>query len=342
MGSYFNILIWEYSFYSPHWLWGLFLVPIVFFLLEWIQKNGLGQLKYSGESSEQKKLEVGKVRYFRLGIHFFYSLALGLLICTLAEPYNINIDPPHIDYKNGIDIVLSIDASGSMLAEDFEPNRLEAAKSVAQKFVKQRKGDRIGLVVYEGEAYTAVPATLDYKLLDEQIGLIEPGNLEPGTAVGNGLGLAVTRLRSDSLKSKVIILLTDGSNNAGTIEPIDAAKLAQAKNCTVYTIGVGSNGMASTPVPTPIGVVYQSMPVDLDETTLKEIARITGGQYFRATDNSALEDIYAEINKLEKRKMEDNHTNVDPPVLIFPFVFWSIVFILIALFVQRWKFKLDD
>ncbi len=342
MGSYFNILIWEYSFYSPFWLSGLLLVPLIFLFLEWIQKNGLGQLKYAGESADQKLMEVGKVRYFRLGIHLLYSLALGLLICTLAEPYNVNIDPPHIDYKNGIDIVLSIDASGSMLAQDFEPNRLEAAKSVAQKFVKQRKGDRIGLVVYEGEAYTAVPATLDYKLLDEQIGQIQPGNLEPGTAIGNGLGLAVTRLRSDSLKSKVIILLTDGSNNSGTIEPIEAAQLAQAKNCTVYTIGVGSNGMASTPIQTPFGIVYENLPVEIDERTLKEIARMTDGKYFRATDNSALEAIYAEINRMERRKMEDSHMSVDPPVLIFPFIFWSILFILGALFVQRWKFKLDD
>lgn len=341
MSRYFNICFWEYDFYNPHMLWFLFAIPVVLFFWEYLQKDRVGQLKYASSETEQLSYSVGWVRYVRWGINTCYALSMACLVLTLAEPYNTSIDPPRIDYKNGIDIILSIDASGSMLAQDFDPNRLEVAKRVAKKFVDSRKGDRIGLVVYEGEAYTACPATLDYKLLKEQITAIEPGFLEPGTAIGSGLGVAVTRLRSDSLPSKVIILLTDGSNNAGP-DPMEAAELAKQKKCKVYTIGVGANGMAPTPVSTPFGVVYQNMPVEIDEGILKEIASLTKGKYFRAQDEKSLEKIYSEIDKLEKRKMEDQHLAAEPPLTLFPFFIWSMLFSGIAWGVQRWKFKLDD
>lgn len=341
MSRYLNICFWEYDFYNPRMLWVLLAIPIIFFLWEYLQKKRVGQLKYTRSEQEQLAYSIGWVRYIRWGINLFYAFSMACLVIALAEPYNSSIDPPKIDYKNGIDIILAIDASGSMLAQDFDPNRLEVAKRVAKKFVDSRKGDRVGLVVYEGEAYTACPATLDYKLLKEQITAIEPGFLEPGTAIGSGLGVAVTRLRSDSLPSKVIILLTDGSSNTGP-DPMEAAALAKQKKCKVYTIGVGANGMAPTPVQTPFGVIYQNVPVEIDEVILKEIAKLTNGKYFRAQDEKSLEKIYAEIDKLEKRKMEDQHLAAEPPLTLFPFFNWSILFSLIAWGVQRWKFKLDD
>lgn len=341
MSRYFNICFWEYDFYKPHMLWLLFGIPVLLYYWEFLQKNRSGQLKYANSEEEQLAYSIGWVRYIRWGINAFYALSMACLVLTLAEPYNTSVDPPKIDYKNGIDIILSIDASGSMLAQDFDPNRLEVAKRVAKKFVDSRKGDRVGLVVYEGEAYTACPATLDYKLLKEQITDIEPGHLEPGTAIGSGLGVAVTRLRSDSLKSKVIVLLTDGSSNTGP-DPLEIAQLAKDKKCKVYTIGVGANGMAPTPVQTPFGIVYQNVPVEIDEGVLKNIAQLTNGKYFRAQDEKSLEKIYAEIDKLEKRKMEDQHLGAEPPLTLFPFFIWSMLFSAIAWGVQRLKFRLDD
>lgn len=341
MSRYFNISFWEYDFYKPQMLWLLLGIPVLLFLWEYLQKNRVGQLKYTNSEQEQMAYSIRWVRYIRWGINTCYALSMTCLVAALAQPYNTSIDPPRIDYKNGIDIILAIDASGSMLAQDFDPDRLEVAKRVAKKFVDSRKGDRVGLVVYEGEAYTACPATLDYKLLKEQITAIEPGHLEPGTAIGSGLGVAVTRLRSDSLPSKVIILLTDGSSNTGP-DPMEAAALAKAKKCKVYTIGVGANGMAPTPVMTPFGVVYQNLPVEIDEKILKDIANLTNGKYFRAQDEKSLEKIYAEIGRLEKRKMEDQHLAAEPPLTLFPFFIWSMIFSAIAWSVQRLKFRLDD
>lgn len=342
MSRYWNIAVWEYDFYAPHWLWCLVLVPVIFAVHYFLTRKSSGHLRFSRSETEQHELGTGWVRYYRWGMLFLQGFAVSCMIVALAKPYNASYDPPKIDYKNGIDIILSIDASGSMLAQDFQPNRLEAAKGVAQKFVDSRRGDRVGLVVYEGEAYTACPATLDYAMLKKQIAAVEPGYLEPGTAIGNGLGVAVTRLRSDSLKSKVIILLTDGSNNAGTIEPLDAARLAKAKKCRVYTIGVGSKGMAPTPVMTPFGISYENLPVEIDESTLQAIADETGGKYFRATDEKSLTTIYDEIDRLEKRKMEDMHFGAEPPVTIFPFLDWAIVALLGAWLLNSIKFKLDD
>lgn len=342
MSRYWNIAVWEYDFYARNWLWCLLLVPVIFTVHYFLTRKSSGHLRFSRSETEQHELGTDWVRYYRWGMIVLQAFAVSCMIVALAKPYNANYDPPKIDYKNGIDIILSIDASGSMLAQDFQPNRLEAAKAVAQKFVDSRKGDRVGLVVYEGEAYTACPATLDYAMLKKQIAAIEPGYLEPGTAIGNGLGVAVTRLRSDSLKSKVIILLTDGSNNAGTIEPLDAARLAKAKHCRVYTIGVGSKGLAPTPVMTPFGISYENLPVEIDESTLQAIADETDGKYFRATDAGSLTTIYDEIDRLEKRKMEDMHFGAEPPVTIFPFINWAILCLLGAWVLNSIKFKLDD
>lgn len=342
MSRYWNIAVWEYDYYAYRWLWLLVLLPFVFWLYGYLTQNHAGHLRFSRSETEQREMGTSWVRMLRWVLLLLQLFAASCFIIAMAEPYNERYDPPKVDYKNGIDIILSLDASASMLAQDFEPNRLEAAKAVAQKFVDSRRGDRIGLVVYEGEAYTACPATLDYAMLKRQIAGVEPGMLEPGTAIGNGLGVAVTRLRSDSIKSKVIVLLTDGSSNTGTIEPMEAAQLAKAKHCKVYTIGVGSRGLAPTPVMTPLGIAYENLPVDIDEGTLQAIAEETGGKYFRATDEQSLATIYGEIDEMEKRKMEDTHFTSKPPVHIVPFILWGLVALLVVWTVTYIKFKLDD
>jgi Ca-activated chloride channel homolog len=207
-------------------------------------------------------------------------------------------------YTEGIDIVLALDISGSMLAEDFQPNRIGAAKEVAQKFVDARTNDRIGLVVFAGQSFTQCPMTLDYRVLKNLLRQIKPGMVEDGTALGMGIAQGVNRIKESTAKSKVMILLTDGVNNRGEIDPLTAAQLAQTFGIRIYTIGVGTIGEAPYPVQTPFGIRYQNVPVDVDEKSLKSIADMTGGEYFRATTNRALERIYADIDKLEKTRIE--------------------------------------
>lgn len=342
MGEFWNIAIWEYNFYEPLWLWLLLIVPLVGMEVYHLSGKQNGRLRFSKEGREQRQLSTTSIRYYRWTMRGLQFLGFACLLIPFSRPYHTDYDPPKIDFKNGIDIILAIDASASMLAQDFQPNRLEAAKRVAQRFVSSRSGDRIGLVVYEGEAYTACPATVDYSLLQQQIAAIEPGNLEPGTAVGDGLGVAVTRLRSDSLKSKVIILLTDGTNNAGSIDPLTAARLAKSKSCKVYTVGVGTRGLAPTPIMTPMGVVYENLPVEIDEESLLGIAEITGGAYFRAIDDESLTAIYAQIDKLEKRSIQQAQFGAEPPVTIVPFLLWGLLLLGTAWMIQLKKFKLDD
>jgi Ca-activated chloride channel family protein len=204
----------------------------------------------------------------------------------------------------GIDIVLTQDISGSMLSRDFKPDRLEAAKNIATEFISGRPYDRIGLVVFSGESFTQCPLTTDHAVLINLLREIQSGMIEDGTAIGMGLATAVNRIKDSQAKSKVIILLTDGVNNRGEIAPETAAEIAKTFGIRVYTIGVGTQGMAPYPVQTPFGIQYQDMPVEIDEGILQKIAQTTGGKYFRATDNDSLEKIYKEIDKLEKSKID--------------------------------------
>jgi len=331
MLSNWNIRFWEYDYFAPNWLWLLAFVPIVLAIVYSLERNRKGDVKYSRSTSDQKNIGSRGVHLFRQILFFSYGFIAVLLILAMAKPYHWKQhDDFHTDYKDGIDIILAMDVSLSMMAQDFKPNRLEASKNVAKEFVDGRTGDRIGLVVYAGEAYTACPATLDYTILKEQIDKISGDRIEGGTAIGTGLGTAVTRLRSDSIVSKVIILLTDGSNNSGEITPLEAAELAKAKNVRVYTIGVGRNGNAPSPIITPFGVQYQNMPVEIDEVTLMKIAETTDGQYFRATDEKSLKAIYGEIEKLEKRKMEDQHYKSEPPSNPQSFLNWAFVLSLLV------------
>lgn len=326
-----NIKFWEYEFFSPGWLWLLCIVPVLMFILYSLEKNRKGEFKFSGKSSDQKRLGSPWVMRLREINILIYGLIATFLIFAMAKPFHWSLyDDFDRDFKDGIDIVIAMDVSGSMLAQDFKPNRLEAAKKVAKEFVDGRKGDRIGLVAYAGEAYTACPPTLDYTILKRQIDAINGDRIEGGTAIGIGLGTAVTRLRNDSIASKVIILLTDGMDGGSELSPIMAAELAKAKNIRVYTIGVGSTGSAPAPSMTPFGIHFEMQPVEIDEITLTKIADITGGKYFRATDEKSLKEIYDEIEKLEKRKMEDQHFKSEPPSFPQAFLNWAFVLALIT------------
>ena len=229
--------------------------------------------------------------------------AYALLVVALARPQDV--DEQRRSSAEGIDIMLSIDVSGSMLARDFKPDRITAAKEVAGKFIADRYGDRLGLVVFAGEAFTQSPLTTDQSTLQTMLSRIRSGIIEDGTAIGNGLATAINRLRESDAKSKVIILLTDGVNNRGEIAPLMAADIAADMGIKVYTIGVGTRGKAPYPVVDMFGnMSFQPMDVEIDENTLEGIAERTGGRYFRATDNDKLQSIYDEINQLEKSKVE--------------------------------------
>jgi Ca-activated chloride channel family protein len=231
------------------------------------------------------------------------ALALAALIVGLARPQT-GITTENV-LTEGIDIVLVLDVSSSMLAEDLEPNRLEAAKAVAMNFVAGRRNDRLALVAFAGQAFTQAPLTFDYGVVRSLIGELEIGMIEDGTAVGMGLATAVKRLQASDAASKVVILLTDGRSNRGEIGPVTAAQMARALDVRVYTIGAGSQGTARVPVQSPLGGTrYATMEVDIDEPTLREVAEVTGGRYFRATDNESLASIYAEIYELERTEIE--------------------------------------
>jgi Ca-activated chloride channel homolog len=229
-------------------------------------------------------------------------LALVSLVIALARP-QIRNDEQMVNGE-GIDIVLCLDISGSMLAQDFSPNRMEAAKNVAAGFIDDRPADRIGIVIFSGESFTMCPLTTDRNVLKTQLGNVQSGLLEDGTAIGSGLATSVDRLRSSQSKSKVVILLTDGENNGGLIDPNTAKEIAKSVGVRVYTIGVGTEGFAPVPVQTAGGIVMQKEKVSIDEKLLTQIAHETGGKYFRATDNESLKNIYAEIDKLEKSRVE--------------------------------------
>lgn len=326
-----NIRFWEYEFFESGWLWLLCLIPFVLLVLFRLERTKKGEWKYSRSSTDQRSMGTKWILRLRELNLLLFGLIAALLIFAMAKPFHwAHYTNNDNDFKDGIDIIIAMDVSGSMYAQDFKPNRLEAAKEVAKEFVDGRQGDRIGLVAYAGEAYTACPPTLDHRVLKEQITAINGDYIEGGTAIGIGLGTAVTRLRSDSLVSKVIILLTDGIDGGADITPQMAADLAKAKNIRVYTIGVGSMGTAPTPVITPFGVHLENQPVEIDEKTLMEIALTTGGEYFRATDEQSMKEIYAQIDKLEKRKMEDQHFKSEPPSYPHAFLNWAFVLILLT------------
>lgn len=276
-------------------------IPIA--LLIWYffkSKKNTGEIVFSDLHSLEKTKTI-KNKLIHL-TYLFKICALILLIIALARPQSsTNWEESTTE---GIDIILSMDISGSMLAEDLKPNRLEASKEVAMDFISKRANDRVGLVIFSGESFTQCPLTTDHNVLINLFKDVKSGMVEDGTAIGMGLATAVNRLKESDAISKVIILLTDGVNNKGVVAPFTAAEIAKKFGIRVYTIGVGTEGYAPYPFQTPFGIQYQDVEVQIDEETLQNIATVTDGKYFRATNNSKLKEIYKDIDKLEKSKIE--------------------------------------
>jgi Ca-activated chloride channel family protein len=315
----------DIEFAHPEFFWLLLLIPAIIAWYIWKEKKLQGSISVSAVRGFRLYQNNTVPRLRHLGI-IFRSLALVALILALARPQS------SLSWQNstteGIDIIIASDISGSMLAEDFHPNRLEAGKNIAIDFIKNRPDDRIGLVIFSGESFTQCPLTIDHDVLINLYQDIKYGMINDGTAIGMGLATAVNRLKDSEAKSKVIILLTDGSNNMGSIPPVTAAEIAKQFGIRVYTVGIGTKGFAPYPVQTPFGVQYQRIAVDVDEATLTKIANITGGKYFRATDNETLRKIYNQIDKLEKAKIDvtEYHKKTE---LYLPFAIAAFCFLLL-------------
>ena len=295
----------NFEFYSPEFFWLFSLIPLVIIWQIVVRKRNSATLTIP--SIKGFKAEQSIVSKLKPMLVVLRVVALSFLILALARPRNVAVSKKTKTNK-GIDIVMAIDVSASMLARDLKPNRLEALKIVATDFVNRRPNDRIGIVVYAGESFTQTPITSDKGIVKRTISEIKWGQLEGGTAIGMGLGSSVNRLKESKAKSKVIILLTDGVNNSGFIDPKTATELAKELDIKVYTIGIGTNGMADFPTrkdPTTGRLIFSKQQVEIDEALLKHIAAETQGKYFRATDNTKLKAIYDEINKLEKTKIEE-------------------------------------
>ena len=293
----------QFEYKHPNFFWLLLLLPLLALNFLFRLERKTAKVKMPTFGYFAKASLFSKAFFFQL-MHPLRWIALCLLIIAMARPQSKD------SYKNvsteGIDIIIALDVSASMLAKDFKPNRLESAKDVAKDFISKRKNDRIGLVVYEGEAFTQCPVTSDHRVLNGMLSEINTGLLDGGTAIGMGLATSVNRLRESEAKSKVIILLTDGVNNMGEIDPLTSAELAKEFGIKVYTIGVGSQGKALSPVSKfPNGQYqYDYIDVKIDEITLEKIALQTGGKYFRATSENGLREIYDNIDKLEKTEIK--------------------------------------
>ena len=284
----------------PYLLWLLAVPALLILRYVWIEwKDRRAHLRVSAldqwEAGGRSVLEIVRHIPFALRI-----AALCLLVVAIARPRSSS-QVEKVDTE-GIDIIFAMDVSTSMLARDFTPDRLSAAKDIAIEFIAQRPSDRMGIVVFAGESYTQCPLTTDRATLINLMKEVQTDLIEDGTAIGNGLATAVARMKDSDAKSRVVILLTDGVNNMGEIDPAMATEIAKTYGIRVYTIGVGANGEAPYPVQTPWGIELRKLPVEIDEPLLKEIADGTGGRYFRATDNTKLSEIYAEIGKMEKTR----------------------------------------
>jgi Ca-activated chloride channel family protein len=282
-------------------LFFLIIIPLMSIWYWFKHKSINSDIQVSDTAVFQKSPRSIRQRLYH-GLFVIRMLSVFFIIIALARPQS-HSSSQDVTIE-GIDIVLANDISGSMLAEDVRPNRLEASKEVAMEFIDGRPTDRIGLVIFSSEAFTQCPLTTNHSVLKNLFNDIHSGMIDDGTAIGDGLATAVNRLRTSKAVSKVIILLTDGINNQGAIDPMTAAEIAKLYGIRVYTIGVGTFGMAPYPFKTPFGIQYQNVDVKIDEALLKQIAELTNGKYFRATNKQKLEDIYKEIDKLEKSKID--------------------------------------
>ncbi len=325
----------KFEFANPEFLWLLALLPIIALWHFFTRKKDTASLLFSNTEGLKPSL-LSRIKPL---LYLLRLVAIGSLIVALARPRTKEVTTKTKTNK-GIDIVMAIDVSASMLAKDLKPNRLEALKKVAGDFITKRPNDRIGIVVYAGESFTQTPITSDKRIVRNTIRSLKWGQLDGGTAIGMGLGSAVNRLKDSKAKSKVIILLTDGVNNSGSIDPKTATELAKSIGIKVYTIGLGTNGTAQMPVAKDMNgkLIYRSVPVEIDEALLKYIAKETEGKYFRATNNRKLSKIYDEINKLEKTKIEEiKYTNFEE--MFRPFILLAGFLILFEMLLRFTVFR---
>ncbi len=286
---------------NPEYLYILLVIPLLIVWYWFKNKTTTADLRFSGLQAFSG-IKPGAKTWLIHSLFVLRLMAIALIAVALARPQAISTKQNiHIE---GIDIVMTIDVSGSMLARDFKPDRLEAAKEVADEFIARRPNDRVSLVIFSGEAFTQVPLTTDHTMISNIFDEVKSGMIEDGTAIGDGLATSVSRLKDSDAISKVIILITDGVNNAGSVDPLSAAEMAKMFGIRVYTIGIGSMGTAPYPVQTPYGIQMQQMKVQIDEELLQKIAGMTGGRYFRADNNKKLKEIYKEIDTLEKSKID--------------------------------------
>ncbi len=317
------------TFGNPFFLIFLVIIPGLVLWYFFRMKRNHADILVSDTTGFELKGRSFKV-YVYHALYVLRLLAIALLIIALARPQT-SLSRQDVTVE-GIDLMIAFDVSGSMLAMDFKPDRLQASKEVAIEFIDGRPNDRIGLVIFSGETFTQCPLTSDHSVLKNLFRDIKSGMIDDGTALGDGLATAVNRLRNSKAISKVIILLTDGVNNMGSLDPISAAEIAKLYGIRIYTIGVGTIGQAPYPVQTPFGIQTQMMEVKIDEPLLKEIARMTDGKYFRATNNAKLRTIYQEIDKMEKSKIDVTEFRKKKeeylPLVLLAFVFLGIEMLL--------------
>ncbi|MDR2835546.1 MAG: VWA domain-containing protein [Bacteroidales bacterium] len=312
----------------------LIYIPLIIWYL-WRYKRSVASMNISSIQAFEKVKT--PIRAWLRHLLFVLRLAvIGLIIVVLARPQSY--DKWEESKTNGVDICIALDVSGSMLAEDFKPNRIEAAKTIGQEFVSSRPEDRLGLVVFSGEAYTQCPLTIDHAQLINLFSQVKSGLIEDGTAIGMGLATAVNRIKNSKAVSRVIILLTDGVNNMGEISPMAASEFAKKYGIRVYTIGIGKNGMAPYPFQTNFGIQYQNVEVQIDEAILQNIAEQTGGKYFRATNNDKLREIYKEIDTMEKTILEVKSFS-RPKEEFLPFLLLAFSILFLELLLKFTVFK---
>ena len=324
------------TFAHPWLLLGLVLVPLMVGWYLWRYRKQEAALQHSDISLFDGVKQSLRVR-LRWLPYALRVVAVGAAVVALARPQS-QLSRQEMTVE-GIDIVMAMDVSGSMLARDLKPDRLTAAKEVASDFVKDRPGDRMGLVIFSGETFTQVPLTTDHGVMLNMLAEMKNGLIEDGTAIGDGLATAISRLKDSEAISKVIILLTDGMNNAGSVDPYTAAEIAKLYGIRVYTIGVGTYGMAPYPAKTPFGTtVMQQIKVEIDEKLLTTIANSTGGKYFRANNNKKLDEIYQEIDKLERSKIEVTEFRRLHEEF-YPLVAWALALLLLEFLLRKTIFR---
>lgn len=318
------------EFANPEYFFFLLIIPII--IVWYILKNSasFAEIQFSGFTPFKNLKKTKKQRFYHI-LFTLRILSIIFLIFALARPQS-KLSKQDVNIE-GIDIMMAYDISGSMLAEDFKPNRLESARDVAINFINGRPNDRIGLVIFSGEAFTQCPLTIDHSVLKNLFLSVKSGIIEDGTALGDGLATAISRIKDSKAISKVVILLTDGVNNMGSVDPLSAADIAKMFGIRVYTIGVGTTGLAPYPFQTPFGIQYQNVEVKIDEALLKQISKITKGNYYRATSKTKLENIFKEIDRLEKSKIDVTEFHKKNEEFLY-FVLIAALLLLVEIFLR--------